>query len=90
MPDSLRATLKANLLACLDQQRLSLEDMSSDATGEEYCFPALHFSWYNRHGMRVSAVRSQFHYVANHTFNRVMKPHLTCIPTSSGRLITLE
>ncbi|KAH9916695.1 uncharacterized protein B0H18DRAFT_826957, partial [Fomitopsis serialis] len=25
---------------------------NSEAMGEEYCFPALHFAWYNRHGMR--------------------------------------
>ena len=54
MPDAIRAKLTVNLIACLENQPLNLYETSSESTGRDFAFNALHLSWYNRHGMRVS------------------------------------
>ena len=56
MPDSLRSTLAVNLESCFPGPYPILRDMNSAKEGGGFVFPALHFSWWNRYGMRVCVV----------------------------------
>ncbi|KAH9829346.1 uncharacterized protein C8Q71DRAFT_678985, partial [Rhodofomes roseus] len=52
MPEDMRRMLTVHLKACFEDEPENLEETDSSSQGERYSFPALHFSWYNRHGTR--------------------------------------
>lgn len=53
MPNDLRDTLTTDLQLCLGEE-FQMRDTHSAGEGGGFTFPALHFSWWNRHGMWVS------------------------------------
>ncbi|KAH9919276.1 uncharacterized protein B0H18DRAFT_882126 [Fomitopsis serialis] len=61
MPDEMRRTLATDLMVCFENQPENLKDTCSALKGSEYSFPAIHLSWYNRHGTRGYDVPVQNH-----------------------------
>ena len=55
MPSELRISLLNNLKASFPDEPHDLRHLGSSKLPKSYRFDALHFSWYNRYGTRVSA-----------------------------------
>ena len=56
MPSELRSSLLENLKASFPDEPHDLEHLGSSQLPTSYRFDALHFSWYNRYGTRVSGL----------------------------------
>ncbi|KAH9912426.1 uncharacterized protein B0H18DRAFT_818828, partial [Fomitopsis serialis] len=61
MPNHMQQMLIAYLVAAFEAQSANLQETDSASEGQEYCFPALHFSWYNRHGTRGHEIPTSSH-----------------------------
>ncbi|KAH9910546.1 uncharacterized protein B0H18DRAFT_839669, partial [Fomitopsis serialis] len=61
MPESMRQTLASKMVACFEAQSANLEETDTASEGRSYRFPALHFSWYNRHGTRGHDIPPNVH-----------------------------
>ena len=65
MPQSIRADLTERLTSCFDSNPLRWRNTEAEGEGGRVTFEAMHFSWYNRHAMKVCVSYAQSIKVAN-------------------------